>query len=53
MISLFNNYFVPIFFRDIPLLTFHIQSVNKDFSSSVPKLKSINDQLWCLKCLGK
>lgn len=42
-----------MFFRNLPLPTFDIQSVNKEFSTSVPALKSINQPLWCLKCIGK
>lgn len=40
------------FYRDIPLLTFDVISVNKKFSSSF-QLKSPNVPLWCLKCIGK
>ncbi|XP_029342064.1 uncharacterized ATP-dependent helicase C29A10.10c [Acyrthosiphon pisum] len=38
--------------KNLPLPTFDIQSVNKEFSTSVPALKSINQPLWCLKCIG-
>ncbi|XP_050055376.1 uncharacterized protein LOC114120381 isoform X1 [Aphis gossypii] len=38
--------------RNLPLPTFDIQSVNKEFSSSVQALKSISQPLWCLKCIG-
>ncbi|XP_060868332.1 uncharacterized protein LOC132943378 isoform X3 [Metopolophium dirhodum] len=38
--------------KNLPLPTFGIQSVNKEFSTSVPALKSINQPLWCLKCIG-
>ncbi|XP_025197198.1 uncharacterized protein LOC112595983 isoform X2 [Melanaphis sacchari] len=38
--------------KNLPLSTFIIQSVNDEFSSSVQALKSINQPLWCLKCIG-
>ncbi|XP_060833433.1 uncharacterized protein LOC132916969 isoform X3 [Rhopalosiphum padi] len=38
--------------KNLPLPKFDIQSVNKEYSSSVPALKSINQPLWILKCIG-
>lgn len=39
-------------FRGKPLLTFHIESVNKDFFTSIQGRKPLYN-LWCLKCKGK
>ncbi|VVC35337.1 Hypothetical protein CINCED_3A022753 [Cinara cedri] len=37
--------------NDIPLLTFSVQSVNTEFSSSIPALKHIKEALWSIKCI--
>lgn len=42
-----------LFSRNLPLPTFDVESVNKEFCTSVHELKSINRPLWCLKCIGK
>ncbi|XP_050544882.1 uncharacterized protein LOC126907553 isoform X2 [Daktulosphaira vitifoliae] len=39
-------------FKNSPLFTFTIHSVNHKFSSSNPILKTISEPLWCLKCIG-
>lgn len=49
----FIDTYLFIFFRDILLRTFDIQSVDKNFFTPEKVLKPINGSLWCLKCIGK